>query len=236
MTIAVAQSGGPTAAINASLAGIIAQGQKLGAAKIHGARFGIDGVLSNDFVDLTSLTQSDLSLLCKTPATALGSCRRKLGAEHYEQILANLQSRNISAFFYIGGNDSMDTVAKLHDYAVEVNSGIRFVGIPKTIDNDLPETDHTPGFGSAAKYVATTLMEIARDSFVYDLNSVTIIEIMGRDAGWLTAAACVVQKSGGVHLIYLPERPFCLEAFFADIRRLQESGQKQVIVAVSEGL
>ena len=233
MTITVAQSGGPTAAINASLAGVIVAGQKSKQiTKILGARYGIDGVLSDNFVDLTSLSEADLALLKQTPATALGSCRRKLTDEHYDTILANLKKHDISAFFYIGGNDSMDTVAKLS----RLDSDIKFIGIPKTIDNDLPETDHTPGFGSAAKYVATTLKEIARDSFVYDVLSVTIVEIMGRDAGWLTASTCVLQSTGEVHLIYLPERPFSLDAFIEDVRKLHESGQKQVIVAVSEGL
>jgi 6-phosphofructokinase 1 len=154
----------------------------------------------------------------------------------YKAIFANLEKHNISAFFYIGGNDSMDTVSKLHDYAEQIGSSIKFVGIPKTIDNDLPETDHTPGFGSAAKYLATTVKEIIADSNVYNLKSVTIIEIMGRDAGWLTASTSVLSESGGApDLIYLPEKPFSLEQFLRDITRIHK-GKKAVIAAVSEGL
>jgi len=240
MNIAVAQSGGPTCAINSSLAGVI-KGMNLdGIEKVYGAKNGIDGVINDCFCDLSVLVDTDdkLKLLRETPSTALGSCRLKLPAadvkpDTYETIFANLRKRDIGAFFYIGGNDSMDTVNKLHDYAVKTGSDIKFIGVPKTIDNDLPETDHTPGFGSAAKYLATTVKEIICDSNVYNLESVTIIEIMGRDAGWLTASVSVL---GDVpHLIYLPERPFCIDRFYKDIKQLHKT-HKAVIVAVSEGL
>jgi 6-phosphofructokinase 1 len=233
MNIAVAQSGGPTAAINSSLAGVIKQAKLSGIPRIYGAKNGIDGVIRDRFCDLGNLGDSDLELLRSTPSTALGSCRIKLDPSQYPAIFANLEKRDIGAFFYIGGNDSMDTVSKLHDYAVQNGKAVRFVGIPKTIDNDLPETDHTPGFGSAAKYLAVTVKEIIADSNVYNLESVTIIEIMGRDAGWLTASTCVLGRE--LHLIYLPEKPFNLERFFADIKRVQ-STDKAVIIAVSEGL
>jgi len=235
MNIAVAQSGGPTCAINSSLAGVIKQAKLSNIERIYGAKNGIDGVINDRFCDLGALldTADSLTLLRETPSTALGSCRIKLDDSQYEIIFENLEKRGIGAFFYIGGNDSMDTVNKLHDYAKKIGSAIKFVGIPKTIDNDLPESDHTPGFGSAAKYLATTVKEIIADSNVYNLASVTIIEIMGRDSGWLAASTMVLGES--LHLIYLPEKPFDLDRFFEDIRRVQKE-KKAVIIAVSEGL
>jgi 6-phosphofructokinase 1 len=240
MNIAVAQSGGPTCAINSSLMGVVKEA-KLNSqvGKVYGAKNGIDGVINDRFCDLGELLSSDekLKLLAETPSTALGSCRIKLEPSKYPIIFENLKKRNIGAFFYIGGNDSMDTVSQLHGYAVEIGSDIKFIGVPKTIDNDLPETDHTPGFGSAAKYLAVTVKEIIADSNVYNLKSVTIIEIMGRDAGWLTASTSILcENSGGApNLIYLPEKPFSLSRFFDDINRLHKE-KKAVIVAVSEGL
>ncbi|MCL1904103.1 MAG: 6-phosphofructokinase [Oscillospiraceae bacterium] len=239
MNIAVAQSGGPTCAINSSLAGIVKEAKRNGVTKIYGAKNGIDGVINNRFCNLGELLKTDdeLRLLRATPSTALGSCRIKLQPAQYETIFANLQKYKIEAFFYIGGNDSMDTVDKLHDYAAQIGSNIKFVGVPKTIDNDLPETDHTPGFGSAVKYLATTIKEIICDSNVYNLNSVTVIEIMGRDAGWLAASSALLKEScnGAPHLIYLPEKPFCTKSFLDDIKRLHQK-TRAVIVAVSEGL
>ena len=191
MNIAVAQSGGPTSAINASLAGVFkaaSSSEKI--ETIYGCLNGIEGVIKDRMIDLGKAIPDDeaAELLKRTPSTALGSCRYKLPdadsqPQVYEDILSCLEKYGIGAFFYIGGNDSMDTVAKLSAYFKEKGSNIKVVGVPKTIDNDLPCTDHTPGFGSAAKYVAVTTQEIIRDSSVYALESVTIIEVMGRHAG-----------------------------------------------------
>ncbi|MBQ5335680.1 MAG: 6-phosphofructokinase [Oscillospiraceae bacterium] len=243
--IAVAQSGGPTCAINASLVGVFREAltePEIDA--IFGSVNGIEGIISNHLVDLKSmiLTNDDMELLRQTPSTVLGSCRFKLPDYHeddapYRQIANTLRQRNIGAFFYIGGNDSMDTVQKLSAYFSETGSDIRIIGIPKTIDNDLCVTDHTPGFGSAAKYVAATLHEITRDSTVYSIPSVTIVEIMGRHAGWLTASSAVLHRMGETapHLVYVPEAHFSQERFLADVRQ-EMSKHKAVIVAVSEGI
>lgn len=245
MNIVIAQSGGPTCAINATLAGVYLEACKHPEIeKIYGSRNGIEGILHERLVDLRTLLPDaeQVDLLCRTPSTALGSCRVKLplaeeNTTPYETIHNALKAHSIDAFFYIGGNDSMDTVAKLSAYLTSVNSPIRVIGIPKTIDNDLMCTDHTPGFGSAVKYVTTTLAEIAQDSAVYNLPSVTIVEIMGRDAGWLTASTCLLHHNGleAPHLIYLPEIPFSTERFMLDVRRMHAS-HKSVIVAVSEGV
>ena len=237
----VAQSGGPTAAINASLAGVISGALKEASIdKIYGAIYGIEGVLNDN---VTQLNGIDLDILKQTPAAVLGSCRRKLpnvsdSPETYQKIFTYFSQKNIGYFLYIGGNDSMDTVLKLSDYAKEHGIDVKIMGIPKTIDNDLAITDHTPGFGSAAKYVATTMAEIAEDSMVYDLKSVTIVEIMGRHAGWLTGAAVLARNASRTapHLIYLPEVAFSKEQFIKDIKGLFEKGIHQVIVAVSEGI
>ena len=229
MNIAVAQSGGPTCAINASLVGVFKQALKTPEIDaVFGSRNGIEGIIGDDLVDLKRIirTNEDMELLRQTPSTVLGSCRRKLpepGGEDaealYKKIFECLEKHRIEAFFYIGGNDSMDTVHKLSQYAEKIGSKISFVGVPKTIDNDLPVTDHTPGFGSAAKYVTATVQEIIRDSSVYSIDSVTIIEIMGRHAGWLTASTCVLRANDEIapHLIYLPESDFSAERFLEDI-------------------
>ncbi len=245
INIAVAQSGGPTCAINSSLAGVFCQGQKQPEIReIYGSYNGIQGVIEDNLVDLSSVIKNDddITLLMHTPSTALGSCRYKLpdfdkDNEVYKKILNTFKKYDIKAFFYIGGNDSMDTVAKLSAYFKANDIDIKVVGIPKTIDNDVAMTDHTPGFGSAAKYIATTMQEIIRDSSVYYLDSVTIVEIMGRDAGWLTASSGILKVNGEVapHLIYLPEVAFSIEKFIDDIKNVQKSS-KSVIVAVSEGL
>ncbi len=241
----VAQSGGPTAAINASLAGVIKgvlDQEKYG--KIYGSLNGITGILEGRFLDLTETFQDsgNLELLKVSPAMYLGSCRYKLpkleeGMGDYQKIFAFFEKMEIGAFFYIGGNDSMDTVDKLSAYAEKIKSPVRIIGIPKTIDNDLCVTDHTPGFGSAAKYVAASLLEIYHDTVIYNLKSVTVVEIMGRDAGWLTAAS-VLARNGycpAPHLIYLPESAFDTEAFLKDVEGML--GQyNNVIVAVSEGI
>lgn len=243
--IAVAQSGGPTAAINASLCGVFSGAQNYEEIdRIYGAENGIEGIINDNMIDLKQVlkTQHDKELLIKTPSTVLGSCRFKLSNpdkddSDYVKIIQTFKSRNIKAFFYIGGNDSMDTVMKLDDYFKKNGIDIKVVGVPKTIDNDLPETDHTPGFGSAAKYVATSLQEIIRDSRVYSVPSVTIVEIMGREAGWLAASSCVLRANGepAPHMIYLPEREFSEEKFLADAIAAQKK-YKAVIAAVSEGI
>ena len=204
MNIAIAQSGGPTCAINASLVGAFAEALKTpDIDAIFGSINGIEGIINNNLIDLKNFirTNDDMELLKQTPSTVLGSCRYKLpdadtDSEIYEQIMNCFHKHNIRAFFYIGGNDSMDTVMKLSAYAEKHGEDVRIIGIPKTIDNDLCATDHTPGFGSAAKYVATTVQEIVCDSSVYSVESVTIIEIMGRHAGWLTASTCVIRANG----------------------------------------
>lgn len=245
MNIAVAQSGGPTCAINASLLGVFRHATKYDEIDIvYGAVNGIEGLIYNNLVKLRDIICDDneLELIRQTPSTLLGSCRYKLpeykdNKEVYEKILKTLKEHNIGAFFYIGGNDSMDTVMKLDKYFKENNIDIKVIGIPKTIDNDLPETDHTPGFGSAAKYVATTLQEITRDSSVYSISSVTIVEIMGRDTGWLTASSAILRANGqsAPHLIYLPEREFSVRQFLRDVKEALGK-YYAVIVAVSEGI
>ncbi len=242
--IIVGQSGGPTAVINSSLAGVIQGAKELGADKIYGMRHGIQGLLEGEYVLLNDYITSpmDIDLLKRTPSSYLGSCRYKLpeieaGKEIYEKIFARLEELEIYAFFYIGGNDSMDTIKKLSDYAALVGSDIKFMGVPKTIDNDLAATDHTPGYGSAAKFIATATKEIIQDGLVYGIKSVTIIEIMGRNAGWLAASAALAQSPDcpGVDLLYLPENVFDLEAFMAKIESLIAT-KKSVVVAVSEGI
>ncbi len=245
MNIAVAQSGGPTCAINASLVGVFKESLKESQIDaVFGSVNGIEGIINNHLVDLKALirTNEDMELLRQTPSTVLGSCRYKLPDYNeddtvYKKILETLIQRQIGAFFYIGGNDSMDTVNKLSEYLRNEGTNIRVIGIPKTIDNDLCITDHTPGFGSAAKYVAATMREIVRDSSVYSIPSVTIVEVMGRHAGWLTASSAVLHALGesAPHLIYVPERSFSLEAFFRDLRQ-EMAKHKAVVVAVSEGI
>lgn len=239
----IGQSGGPTVAINASLAGAIweaMRSSKIG--KIYGVRNGVQGILNKTIIDLKQSikTQDDLELLKQTPAMALGSCRFMLPdppSEIYEKIRDIFRVWDIGYFFYIGGNDSMDTVKKLSHYFNSIGEDIKVVGIPKTIDNDLCCTDHTPGFGSAAKYIATSVAEIAYDSSVYGSLSVTIIEIMGRNAGWLTASSALARLSGcsAPHMIYLPEKAFDPEQFIADLKAVSKTTH-HVIVAVSEGL
>lgn len=241
----VAQSGGPTAAINSSLAGVIAgvkNSKKYNT--IYGSVNGILGLLNENYLNLSEVISSEevLTRLQNTPAMYLGSCRHKLPSyveddTPYIRIFEQFEKLQIGAFFYIGGNDSMDTVLKLSDYAKKINSDIKIVGVPKTIDNDLCVTDHTPGFGSAAKYIATTMLEIAHDTFIYPVKSVTIVEIMGRDAGWLTAASALARNTYNTapHLIYLPEVAFDADQFIADIQELMKE-KNNIIVAVSEGI
>ena len=241
----VAQSGGPTVAINASLAGVIDGVMRSGKyATCYGSINGILGILSENYLNLTEMIddKEKLERLKVTPAMYLGSCRHKLpnykdDDSPYVFIFNQFAKLNIKAFFYIGGNDSMDTVLKLSDYAAKINSDIRIIGIPKTIDNDLCVIDHTPGFGSAAKYIASTMLEVAHDTFIYAVKSVTIVEIMGRDAGWLTASSALARNEYNTapHLIYLPEVAFDKEQFLNDIREKLKT-LNNVIVAVSEGI
>lgn len=242
----VAQSGGPTVAINASLAGVI-RGVQASALydTVYGSLNGITGILEDRLLNLSALSDAQpdyLNCLAHTPAMYLGSCRYKLpdymdDDSAYVFIFKQFETYHIEAFFYIGGNDSMDTVQKLSEYAEKIGSNVRILGIPKTIDNDLCETDHTPGFGSAAKYIAASLLEIAHDTFIYAVKSVTIVEIMGRDAGWLTAASALARNEYNTapHLIYLPEVPFDTDDFLLDVKRLLFE-RNNVIIAVSEGI
>ena len=244
----VGQSGGPTAAINATLAGVIRGAIDAGKNGIintlYGMRNGIEGFLSENLIDLTDRfgNEDDIATLELTPAAALGSCRKKMKSpdddpETYEKLIEIFKKYDIRYFFYIGGNDSMDTGLKLSKYAASHEYEMRVVGIPKTVDNDLMVTDHTPGFGSAAKYVAVTVKEILRDISVYTTKAVTIVEIMGRDAGWLTAASSLTSLSGGKapDLIYLPESEFSPEEFLASIQRIQQD-HPALLVAISEGI
>ena len=245
MNIAVGQSGGPTCAINASLAGVFKAAIKSGKIeKVYGSVYGIEGILKENLVVLNDYVKNDedIELIKQTPSTLLNSCRFKLpdadkDASVYEKIAEVFKKYEIGAFFYIGGNDSMDTVNKISAYFAKTGNDIKVIGIPKTIDNDLMCTDHTPGFGSAAKYVATTLKEVVRDCTVYDVKSVTIVEIMGRDTGWLTAASAILHTEGETapHLVYLPEVEFSLEKFLEDIKEIHKT-ENTVVVAVSEGV
>lgn len=238
------QSGGPTAVINSSLYGIISEALSRPDAigHIYGMVNGIQGLLEDHCCNLGEmLSGADLEGLKYTPGAYLGSCRYKLPEDLkdpvYPYLLKKLEDMGIGYFLYIGGNDSMDTVSKLSRYAAVVNSGIRFLGEPKTIDNDLVLTDHTPGFGSAARFVATAVREITADAQAYDAQSVTIVEIMGRNAGWLTGAGVLARrfKNDNPLLIYLPEVPFCREDFLKRLADLLKT-HKTVIVCVSEGL
>ena len=240
----VGQSGGPTSAINATLAGILHAAEKSSHInEIFGMRNGIEGLLREDVFRIDPLNEEEKYSLVCTPAAALGSCRKKLADPHgddlseYEKIFSFFKRYDIRYFFYIGGNDSMDTVVKLSEYSKDKNYETVFMGVPKTIDNDLMGTDHTPGFGSAAKYVATVMQEIACDCSVYTTKAVTIVEVMGRDAGWLTAAAGLPRILGEntADLIYLPEVAFDEERFIADLRKQLEI-KPNVVVAVSEGI
>lgn len=242
--VIVGQSGGPTSVINSSLAGVYKTAKDLGAKKVYGMRHGIQGFLEKNIIDLDEKLNSDLNveLLKRTPSAYLGSCRFKLpeiadNREVYDTIFDILTEYEIDAFFYIGGNDSMDTIKKLSDYAEMINSPIRFMGVPKTIDNDLAATDHTPGFGSAAKYIASVTKELIRDGLVYDMKFATVIEVMGRNAGWLTGAAALAkcEDCEGVDLIYMPEVPFDVEKFMSKVGRLFER-KKSIVIAVSEGV
>ena len=238
----VGQSGGPTSAINASVYGVIMAAKKSPfISEIYGAANGIRGILDDKLYDINEESQEELDLLPQTPSSILGSCRYKLKSpdediSDYNRVLEVFQKHNIRYFFYVGGNDSMDTCNKISKFLQSRNYPCRVIGVPKTIDNDLFGTDHCPGFGSAAKYVATSCMEIKRDAFVYDYATVCIVEIMGRNAGWLTAAAAIGNVIGqGADLVYLPEIPFNLDTFTEDVKEIYEK-QGSCLIAVSEGI
>lgn len=242
--VIVGQSGGPTSVINSSLVGVFKTARDRGAGKVYGMKNGIKGLLDNQYVDLSEhiKTDLDIDLLKRTPSSFLGSCRYKLpeicdDREVYDKIFAKLNELEIEAFFYIGGNDSMDTIKKLSDYAILINSDIKFMGVPKTIDNDLATTDHTPGYGSAAKYIASVTKEIIRDGLVYDYPTITIIEIMGRNAGWLTAAAALAKGEDceGVDMIFLPEVPFDIDFFMDKVKEISKK-KSSIVIAISEGI
>ena len=244
--IIVGQSGGPTAVINSSLAGVIEAARDAGVKKIYGMHCGIEGLLNEDIIDLNDQIKDsqDLALLRRTPSAFLGSCRYKLpeieGNEKvYEKLFSILEKYNIQYLLYNGGNDSMDTVKMLSDYASLHNKPQKFMGIPKTIDNDLPMTDHCPGFGSAAKYIAASMKEIIRDNACYGAarTNVCVVEIMGRHAGWLTAASLLSKgpDCSGPDLIYLPETVFDPEDFIKRVRDLAKK-QSSIVIAVSEGV
>ena len=240
----VGQSGGPTAAINATLAGVIRGAFKSSAIEtIYGALNGVEGILNGTICNLNDIikNEDDILSLAQTPAAALGSCRLKLknadeDKTQYEKLFDFFKEYNIRYFFYIGGNDSMDTVAKLSAYAKTVSYDILVMGVPKTIDNDVVGTDHTPGYGSAAKYIAASMQEIIRDTAVYKVKAVTIVEIMGRDAGWLTCAAALPRLYTDVSpdLVYLPEVPFDFDKYYEDVQKAFEK-HPNVVVAISEG-
>ena len=244
--IIVGESGGPTAVINSSVAGVYKKAKELGINKVYGMVYGIEGFLKENIIDLDDYlsNEENYELLKRTPAAFLGSCRYKLpqieeNEDVYEKIFTILEKYEIDALFYIGGNDSMDTIKMLSDYAKEHNKPQKFMGIPKTIDNDLPITDHCPGYGSAAKYIATSIKEIIRDNSSFDKTRQTIcvVEIMGRHAGWLTAAAALAkgEDSEGVDAIYLPENDFDLDKFLTNVKKLIEK-KASIVIAVSEGL
>ena len=242
--VIVGQSGGHTAVINSSLAGVYKTAKDRGAKKVFGMLHGIQGLLEERYVDLSEHIKNDLDieLLKRTPSAYLGSCRYKLpeiceDQEIYKKIFSILDKLEVEYFFYIGGNDSMDTIKKLSDYSILNGSRIRFMGVPKTIDNDLAATDHTPGYGSAAKYIGSITKEVIRDGLVYDQQNVTLLEIMGRNAGWLTGAAALAkcEDCEGPDMIFLPEIPFDVENFMKKVEELHKR-KKSVVVAISEGV
>ena len=242
----VGQSGGPTSVINGTLAGVYSEAKKIEFDKVYGMVNGIEGLLDDRIIDLDEYfkDKNNLELLKRTPSSFLGTCRYKLGSikdneETYEKIFKILDKHSIDSFIYIGGNDSMDTVESLSDYAAEKKKRQNFVGIPKTIDNDLPITDHCPGFGSACKYIATSIREVIQDNNCYGVTkpTVAVVEIMGRHAGWLTASAALAKDESceGVDAIYLPETPFNMDNFLKGIKELLEK-KPSIVIAVSEGI
>ena len=237
------QSGGPTSVINSSAAGVFVEALKQDCVtKVYGAAHGIKGMLNEEFYDMGQEDMKELLLLKNTPSSALGSVRYKLAdytkdPTDYKRLLEVFKKYNIRYFFYNGGNDSMDTCNKVSKFMAQSGWECRVIGVPKTIDNDLYGTDHCPGFASAAKYIATTIKEINLDAKVYDTGMVTIIEAMGRNAGWLTASAALAGLDGnGADLIYLPEVPFSMEKFINDVKAVCAKNSNKCIAVVSEGI
>ena len=238
-----AQSGGPTSVINASAAGVFIEGLKSDSiTAVYGAAHGIKGILNEEFYDMSKEDMKELEMLKYTPSSALGSVRYKLkdasvDDTDYKRLLEVFKKYDVRYFFYNGGNDSMDTCNKISKYMAKSGYDINVIGVPKTIDNDLYGTDHCPGFASAAKYIATTVMEINLDAKVYDTGMICIIEAMGRNAGWLTASAALAGYKGlGADLIYLPEVDFDVDKFIADVKEVLKKNNNKCIVVVSEGI
>ena len=239
----IAQSGGPTSVINSSVVGLIHANKELKTfEKVYGGLNGIEGILNKNIIDLSSVSDEEINNFRFTPSSGLGSCRYKLKdsnscSEEYEKLMNILKEYDIKTFFYVGGNDSMDTIAKLSKYAKDNNIDITFMGIPKTIDNDLKFTDHTPGFGSAAKFIGTTALETYLDASVYINNGIFILETMGRDTGWLAASACIAKLDNKpvADFIYLPEAAFDKDKFLNDVKKKFEE-QNKVFIIVSEGI
>ncbi|MGL4876195.1 MAG: 6-phosphofructokinase [Clostridium sp.] len=239
----IAQSGGPTSVINSSVVGLIKANEELKLFKnVYGGLNGIEGILNKNIINLSEISDEDLKSFQYTPSSGLGSCRYKLkniedSSNEYENLISILKELDITTFFYVGGNDSMDTVSKLSKYSSEKNLNINFIGIPKTIDNDLMYTDHTPGFGSAAKFICTTTLECYLDSSVYTNNGIFILETMGRDTGWLAASATLarINNKPVADFIYVPEVAFDKLKFLQDVRKRFEENNK-VFIVVSEGI
>lgn len=239
----IAQSGGPTAVINSSVIGLLEKNIEMGYYEnVYAGLNGIEGILNGNIINLSDLSSEEINEFKYTPSSGLGSCRYKMkdiseSIEEYEKLIEILNSNNIKAFFYVGGNDSMDTVDKLGKYSKQKGLDINFIGIPKTIDNDLMFTDHTPGFGSAAKFISTTALETYLDSSVYINNGIFILETMGRDTGWLAASACLarINDKPVADFIYLPEIAFDVISFLEDVRE-KFNKQNKVFIVVSEGL
>lgn len=240
--VLVAQSGGPTAVINASLAGVITEALNHDCIEeIYGGLNGVEGILGEAFIDLAEESQQTVRGLRHTPGAALGTCRYKLKKEQdYQRVLEVFEAHNIRFFFYIGGNDSQDTASKIDEAAKAKGYGLRVIGIPKTIDNDLPVTDHCPGYGSVIKYIASTVREMAQDhAAMGQHNLVSIVEVMGRNAGWIAAGATLAKRRNvpedAPHIILLPEVPFNPEAFLTSIQNVLKKNRYCMVVA-SEGL
>lgn len=239
----IAQSGGPTSVINSSVVGLLNANRKLKTFEnVYGGLNGIEGILNKNIINLSSISDEEVNQFRFTPSSGLGSCRYKLKdidscSEEYEDLINILREYDITSFFYVGGNDSMDTIAKLSKYAKLNNIDITFIGMPKTIDNDLKFTDHTPGFGSAAKFIGTTALETYLDASVYINNGIFILETMGRDTGWLAASACIAKLNDRpvADFIYLPEVAFDEEKFIKDVKKKFEE-QNKVYIIVSEGI
>ena len=237
-TVMIGQSGGPTAVINASAYGVIKTAlASKNVTRVLWAGHGVKGIMSENIFDINLEDPKELELLMQTPAAEYGSCRKKIKEEsEYQQILETFKKYDVRYFFYIGGNDSMDTCNKINEFMKNAGHEMCVWGVPKTVDNDLESTDHCPGFGSAAKYVAATCMEISKDSHAYDTGQVTIVEIMGRNAGWLTgASALATEKGAGPDFIYLPEIDFDMDKFYSDVDELYKI-KKNILIAVSEGI